>query len=209
MPIGRNIILKDDRDPFEMALERATSGDEEGLVIISRKEGLRLAAILEPPESMNPLRMMVLFSVPVANALEAEGFEGVELIWPNLISVMGDRLGEVEVARLPNGRAVLGINILLPSGEEDGTVPLEREGLANTMIFQLDAFYSRLTTNKVTFEEYVDRCSSIGRVIELRVGEQVIEGKVLNIEDSGTLVIRGKDGLYNFSLEEWASVRGL
>jgi len=207
MSIGRNIVLVDG-DPCDIALGRAKEGEGEGPVFLSRRDGLRLAAILEPPEGMNPLRMMVLFSVPVANALEAEGFDEVELVWPNLIKAMGDRMGKVRVTRLENGRSVLGIVIPLPAGGE-GTVPLDGEGLANTMIFQLDAFYSRLVSYKVTFDEYVDRCSTIGKVIELRVGDQVIEGKVLNIEDTGTLMIRGSDGLYNFSLEEWASIKGL
>ena len=70
-----------------------------------------------------------------------------------------------------------------------------RDAFLHTLLFRLDAFYASLLKGELDTDAYRSRCQTLGRVVEARLGDQMVAGKAIYIEDGGALVIKTEEGM--------------
>lgn len=179
-------------------------------------KGLWFSVLLRPripPQAATQLT--VLSAVAVARAIERETGLKPEIKWPNDI-VFGSRKCAgilIELgAELDHIRHVvlgIGVDVNLAAGDlpealrpvatslsEQAGRPLDRAALATAMLEDLDALYRRFRSGDFLeiADEWMRRCSTLGRDVEIRVGDRVIAGRAEALDDEGALRIRTEQG---------------
>jgi len=174
--------------------------------------GIYLSVILRPPMDATLLNRLTVFScLPVALAIEDVYGIQAGIKWPNDIIAGGLKVGGIlaEGSSMA-GRTesvVLGIGINLNTRPEDVGLAtatsllaltgkeVARDAFLHTLLFRLDAFYASLLKGELDTDAYRSRCQTLGRVVEARLGDQMVAGKAIYIEDGGALVIKTEEGM--------------
>ncbi len=178
--------------------------------------GLWFSILLRPPlRPTQATQLTVISAVAVARAIEKETGLEPEIKWPNDI-MFGPRKAAgilLELgAELDRIRyVVLGIGIdvnltaeeLPPELSETATSlrlqagrPLDRAALATAVLRELDHLYWRLKSGDFPeiSDEWMRRCTTLGRRVVIRVGDRVIHGQAEALDEEGALLIRTEHG---------------
>jgi BirA family biotin operon repressor/biotin-[acetyl-CoA-carboxylase] ligase len=164
-------------------------------------------SVLVRPDSHHPDRWPWL---PLLTGLAAHAAlpEGAALKWPNDV-LLGDRKVAgilVELVETPDGpAAVLGIGINVGMTEDELPVPtatslavegydVDRTDLLVTFLTALDArlaaWASGRDADAAIRAAYVDRCSTIGRDVEVALpGGETLTGRAVDVDEGGRLVV--------------------
>lgn len=179
-------------------------------------KGLWFSVLLRP--KLSPLaatQLTVISAVAVAWAIERETGLQPGIKWPNDI-MFGSRkcagiLIELSTEIDHIRHAVLGIGVDVNLAPEDfpaelrGVVTslraeagkdIDRPALAAAMMRQLDYVYARLREGDFhqVGDEWMRRCSTLGRRVTLKVGDRTIQGVAEALDDEGALVVRNDHG---------------
>lgn len=178
--------------------------------------GLWFSVLLRPnlqPQSVTQLT--VLSAVAVARAIERETGLQPEIKWPNDIvfglkkaaGILLELRAELDRVR----HVVLGIGVNLNQRTEDWPPPLrdiavslaelvekpiDRPALAARLLIELDAAYRQVRGGNFQGirDEWLRRCSTLGRDLTIRIGNRVLQGRAESLDDEGALLVRQEHG---------------
>lgn len=181
-------------------------------------EGLYFTLILRPPfPPQRAPQMTLIAAVAVARALsEATGLE-VKIKWPNDILVNGRKVAGIltemvaDMDRIHYLVVGIGINI----NQEKEAFPSEVAEIATSLRAELGYSLSRLpvlvkclSELERVYEVWLKEgfgpllaewkrfSHTLGQWVRVNVGEEIVEGKALEIEEDGSLLIQQKDGSF-------------
>lgn len=178
--------------------------------------GLWFSVLLRPALSPTAAtQLTVLSAVAVARGVERETGLHPEIKWPNDIMFGHRKVAGILVeigAELDRIRhAILGIGIdvnldpaELPPEVSDMATSLKAEGgrafdraaVATSVLRELDNLYQRLKEGDFheISDEWMRRCSTLGRAIRIRIGNRVIAGRAEALDEEGALLVRTEFG---------------
>ncbi|NHI82713.1 MAG: biotin--[acetyl-CoA-carboxylase] ligase [Candidatus Thorarchaeota archaeon] len=192
--------------------------------------GLYLSIVLQPPAgaASSPLLGIMLANAAVS-ALEETARLQARLKWPNDLLVNGKKLGGIlsELVPTTKGRlvAILGIGINISSqildfpdrlrntmttiAEESHVVPT-REVLASSIInnadSQLQEVYETRAFDSILMN-YAEICETLGRDVMVRLSTENLRGTAVEIDASGGLIVKNRDGQHLVSAGEVIHLR--
>lgn len=157
--------------------------------------------------------LSLVVGIAVVEALEAQGFSGVELKWPNDLYVNGRKLAGilVEMSGTAGGPCQLviglGLNLLLPASEqaqisqpfaelaELGEIH-DRNGLVIALSRHLQHCLSIFEAKGINaFREQWNQLDYFhGKPVRVLMGEQAIHGIARGIDEQGALLLELADG---------------
>ncbi|HPD08353.1 MAG TPA: biotin--[acetyl-CoA-carboxylase] ligase [Methanomassiliicoccales archaeon] len=178
----------------------------------SPQGGLYLSVILRPELPAPDLTLFTVLScLPVAQAMEEVCRVVPSIKWPNDVRVEGKKvagiLGEVCYRGGEPRFMVLGIGIDLNTDPAALTAPeagslreickrdLDPERFLNVLLFRLDDMYARFMKGERELDLYARYSESIGRDVEVRLGDQRVRGRGMRLDADGALVLRSEDGM--------------
>ena len=131
---------------------------------------------------------MIVFAAGVAAAEACGG--GVRLKWPNDLILDDRKLGGI-LAEIRGERALVGIGINL-SWAPEGAAMLgeDREALLNRLL-PLMASWAKASSEAV-IQRWRERSWTLGQVVRVEVGGQVIEGLAEDVAEDGALLVGGR-----------------
>jgi BirA family biotin operon repressor/biotin-[acetyl-CoA-carboxylase] ligase len=178
--------------------------------------GLWLSVLLRPTCRPNEMtRLTIAAAVAVARAVREQTGLDPEVKWPNDLLLRGRKFagiltelsGEQDRVR----HAVLGIGVdvnltaaNLPADLRRQTTslrlelgrPVLRAELAVALLRELDIVYGRLSAGQ--FEQVADEwesaCTTLGREIEVAVGDRRLKGRAEALDQDGSLLLRTRYG---------------
>jgi BirA family biotin operon repressor/biotin-[acetyl-CoA-carboxylase] ligase len=178
-------------------------------------KGLWFSLLLRPdfPSSAWP-RLTTWAALGVAAAIEDTSRERTGVKWPNDVHLRGRKVAGIliELGTDGDGRnfAVVGIGVNVNHEPEDfpvelsakagairapGAPPVDRTGLATSILRELDARFADVTDNfPALLEEAQSRSVLLGRWVQVHAGEGTLEGVAEGLDEQGQLLLRRADG---------------
>ncbi|HAB17280.1 MAG TPA: biotin--[acetyl-CoA-carboxylase] ligase, partial [Verrucomicrobiales bacterium] len=179
-------------------------------------KGLWFSVLLRP--RMHPTaatRLTVMAAVAVARAIERQTGLHPAIKWPNDL-LLGTRkcagiLLELSAELDHIRQVVLGIGLDVNAALEDFPSairtsatslaselgrPVDRPSLAAAVLEELEVAYVQLQSDRfaVLADEWVERGTTLGRRVNIRVGSREISGIAECLDDDGTLLVRTEHG---------------
>lgn len=157
--------------------------------------------------------LSLVVGIALVEALEVQGFSGVQLKWPNDLYVHGRKLAGilVEMSGTAGGPCQLviglGVNLLLPASEQErisqpfaelaelGEIH-DRNGLVIALSRHLQHCLSMFEAQGISaFREQWNQLDYFnGKAVRVLMGEQVIQGTARGIDEQGALLLELADG---------------
>ncbi|HPN88338.1 MAG TPA: biotin--[acetyl-CoA-carboxylase] ligase [Candidatus Omnitrophota bacterium] len=208
------LALNGEKEGTVVCAERQTKGrGRMGRVWVSPKlKGIYLSIILRPslPPS-NIARLTLLVGVALCEAINRISPVGAEIKWPNDVLIKGKKVAGIlteinaEMDRVRFCIIGLGVNVntalrVLPSGStslknETGRC-YSRVKVTQEILKKLDFWYGLL--KKEGFASIIERwkelSSTLGRHIIIKDQDRCVEGKAIDLDEYGGLVIKTRDG---------------
>lgn len=179
--------------------------------------GLYFSLILRPPVEPAASHYLVLLSgVAAARAIEELCRTPVELKWPNDLQIRGKKVGGIllelsaDLKGLHHLIVGIGINVSTPRGKfprdfhreagslltETGAV-VDRFELLRRLLLHFEARYFRSLEQgpAEVLEEWTRLTTSLGKMIRVTCGGQILEGSAVGIDADGGLLLRRSSGL--------------
>lgn len=179
-------------------------------------KGLWFSVLLRPQlPPTAATQLTVLSAVAVARGIERHTGLRPAIKWPNDI-VFGTRkvagiLLELGAELDHIRHVVLGIGIdvnqtaeelseelrpIATSLRMEGGRPFDRADLAAAVLCELDAAYGRLRRGDFheISDEWMRRCSTLGRRVSIRSGDRVVVGRAESLDEDGALLVRTDHG---------------
>lgn len=182
---------------------------------LSPAGGLWLSIILRPrtePKHASKLTLMV--SVAVAKTIIKLFRLKTEIKWPNDVLIEGKKVCGILTEAKTEGKTldfvVVGIGInanfrvnALPSSLQDSSTTLrenlkkvvEGEGLLCTLLEEIESYYYLFTNGKfcTILNEWRGLVNFLGSYVEVTSHGEKIEGKAIDIDENGALMVKLKD----------------
>jgi BirA family biotin operon repressor/biotin-[acetyl-CoA-carboxylase] ligase len=132
--------------------------------------------------------------------------------WPNDVKVNGRKISGVllesviEMGMLKHAVLGIGMNVSLDPSEipEISSIAtslsvelgayFEKTAVLKILIERLDQFYNLVKRGCSITEEWVSQMETIGKTIQVRIGNQLLEGKARCVDNEGNLVLEKPDG---------------
>lgn len=183
--------------------------------ISSSENGIYMSIILKPTLPVTEsLDITVIGAVAVAEAIEKTSGRDTQIKWVNDIYIGKRKVSGIlteaglnfENGMLDYAVIGIGVNVLPPEGgfaseiEEIATSIYEKEapcGYKSRLTAQIiDTFfdYYNQLENKAYIEKYRRKSNIIGKEIEVSVGNELVTGIAVDIDDNANLVVRTNDG---------------
>jgi BirA family biotin operon repressor/biotin-[acetyl-CoA-carboxylase] ligase len=192
-----------------VAREQTAGRGRLGRMWASPRGGLWFSVLLRPSDPADA-RLGLMVAVGVAEALRTVSGADVRIKWPNDLVLAGRKVGGILVEVRPPWAIVgIGVNVNvdpldLPIEVRERATSLAavsgREcDLADVLAGVLDgvdevyAAYGSGTVEDV-LERWRDLNITLGRFVEVRAGDRVVEGTALDIDGDGALLVAGPDG---------------
>jgi len=176
---------------------------------LSPEGGIYFTIILRP--KISPAyapRMSLMASVAVASAIRRLFGLRAELKWPNDVLIRGKKVcgilaemnAELDAVNFINLGIGINANTSISQQEEKASSLKEQLGkevsrkeLFRSVLVELEERQGLLTTADL-IEEWKNLSATLGRDVRILAPGEEITGKAVDIESSGALVIRTKDG---------------
>ncbi|MDP6454298.1 MAG: biotin--[acetyl-CoA-carboxylase] ligase [SAR202 cluster bacterium] len=175
--------------------------------------GLNLAfSVLFRPEISQLPFINMAAALAVCDAVRDLTGLAPEIKWPNDVRINGKKLSGILVeTELEGGKAVhavvgIGLNVNFdPRGYaeiEDVATSLlaetgrrfDRVDALSSVLQKLDEYYTDIKATKSLTERWADRMETLGRLIQVRWKDDVIEGVADSVDDQGNLILKRPDG---------------
>jgi BirA family biotin operon repressor/biotin-[acetyl-CoA-carboxylase] ligase len=178
---------------------------------ISSPGNLYFSTVLYPPIEALPF-ISIMAGVAVARAIEKSTNLKTTVKWPNDIIVNGKKVGGVLTECVVQGNEVsyliigIGVNIALDQtvfqGPLEGGTSLNIQSgaevdrclLARRLIHDLDYMYSELVKGNGPISEWQEMIDTVGKEIEVVVGEERLFGTAESLDAYCNLVLRLPNG---------------
>jgi BirA family transcriptional regulator, biotin operon repressor / biotin---[acetyl-CoA-carboxylase] ligase len=177
---------------------------------LSPKGNIALSIILRPDITSMPYLIMIA-SLAAAGSIESVTGQKTQIKWPNDILIMGKKVcgilieNEVKGNKLDFSVIGIGINTDLDVSVHDEiadtAISLKspanndlRLKLISTLLTRFEELYLTLPDGKPIFNDWRDRLVTLGKKVKATWGTEVIEGVAEDVDETGTLTIRGADG---------------
>mgnify|MGYP005753752409 CR=1 FL=1 len=171
--------------------------------------------------------LSLVVGIAVVEALQAQGFEGVQLKWPNDLYLGGRKLAGilVEMSGTAGGPCHLvigmGLNLLLPRDEQTridqpwaelaelGEIA-DRNALVVALVGYLQRYLALFEREGIAaFREQWNRLDYFnGKPVRVLMGEQEVHGRARGIDDQGALLLELDNGEIKRFLGGEISLRG-
>jgi BirA family biotin operon repressor/biotin-[acetyl-CoA-carboxylase] ligase len=179
-------------------------------------QGLYFSVLLRP--QLRPLeatQLTVVAATALLRAIEAITPVRPTIKWPNDLLIGGKKIAGVltELSAELDTIKHLILGIGLDVNQMTGDFPPElralatslriaagnavsRPELATRVLRELDADYARIRCGKfdAVADEWESRCTTIGRIVAIRIGDRVIRGCAESLDDDGALLLRTQHG---------------
>lgn len=175
-------------------------------------KGLWFSVLLRPrlrPQQMTQLTIAA--ATAVARAVRAQTGLRPEVKWPNDLLLAGRKFGGIltelsgEQDRVRHAVLGIGLDVNVTAGDFPPELrrgatslrielgqPVPRAELAVAVLRELEVDYARLTTGR--FEEVADEwealCTTLGRDLEVVIGERRLRGRAEALDQDGSLLLR-------------------
>ena len=178
---------------------------------ISAPGNLYCSTILYPPIEVLPF-MSIMAGVAVARAIEKSTNLKPTVKWPNDVLVNGKKVAGVLTECAVQGNEVsyliigIGVNIALDESVFQGDLKggtslniqlgaeIDRCSLARRLIHDLDYMYSELVKGDAPISEWQAMIDTVGKDIEVVVGEERLFGTAESLDGYCNLVLRLPNG---------------
>ena len=172
---------------------------------------LYMTVLLRPQPSHLPYMNMAATLAVHRTVADASGLP-TSVKWPNDVRIGGRKLSgilietEFEGARLDHALIGIGINVNLdvtqyPEIAETATslrtatgCEYDRSEVLLTALRNLDEWYGRVTRGESLTAPWAETLETLGKQVQLRWRDKVIEGLAESVDDSGNLVVVQIDG---------------
>src|SRR5256885_15483766 len=176
------------------------------------RKGLWLSVLLRPPLSPQAAtQLTVAAATSLVRAIRQTTSVEAEVKWPNDILIRGKKTAGVltelsaELDRI--NHVVLGIGIDVNLSKSDLPAELRatttslkietgcdirRADLAATLLRELDRDYELICNGAFATlcDECQARCVTLGKRVKIKVGDRVVTGQAVSLDDKGALVFR-------------------
>jgi BirA family biotin operon repressor/biotin-[acetyl-CoA-carboxylase] ligase len=196
-----------------VAEEQTAGRGRMGRLWVSPRGGVWLSVILRPrlPLAQVPL-IGFAASTAAARAIRLTTGLLARVKWPNDILINGGKVAGILTEAGPDGEwVVVGIGINanipangLPAGASHPALslegllghPVDRGVLTKTLLRELEHSYEELraTGPMAILRRWREMADTLGRVVRVETSGTTLEGVACDIDDSGALVVRLRDG---------------
>jgi len=196
-----------------VAEEQTAGRGRMGRPWVSPRGGIWLSVILRPhlPLAQVPI-VGFAASTAVARAIRVTTGLLARVKWPNDVLINGRKVAGILAEAGPDGEwVVVGIGINaniapddLPKGAAHAAAsleellghPVDRGVLTKTLLRELERSYEELSTvgPMATLRRWREMADTLGRVVRVEMPEGALEGIACDIDDSGALVVRLRNG---------------
>ena len=178
---------------------------------LSPRGSIAVSIILRP-DVVNLPYIIMLASLAVVGSVEAVTGLKPSIKWPNDILVNGKKVCGILIENEMKGKSVLytvigiGINVNFRSADFPG-IPLTATSLADEMgrnvsrqdmvrrlLLELDRLYLSLPDTEPIYQAWQERLETLGRRVQVKSGESVLEGVAESVARDGSLLLRHPDG---------------
>ena len=172
---------------------------------------LSFSVLFRPKISHLPFINMAA-ALSICDAVRDQAKLSPEIKWPNDVRINGKKLSGILVETEVQGGEVIhavvgiGLNINLdPRGHseiesiatsffaETGR-RFDRTAVLASVLKHLDEYYSEIKAAKSLTERWADNMETLGRLIQVRWKDDVIEGVADSVDDQGNLILKKPDG---------------
>jgi BirA family biotin operon repressor/biotin-[acetyl-CoA-carboxylase] ligase len=179
-------------------------------------QGLWFSVLLRPPwRPHETTRLTIAAAVSVARAVQSLTGLVPEVKWPNDLLLSGRKFGGIltemsgEQDRVWHVVLGVGVDVNLTAGDLPPELrktatslrlalgrPVQRAELAVAVLRELDADYRRLLAGRfdAIAEEWAQLCTTIGRQVQVTVGERRLRGRAESLDAEGVLLLRTEHG---------------
>ncbi len=178
----------------------------------SPRGGIWMSIILKPRQGLTFPTLFTLFAgLAVVRALKLFGLNA-NLKWPNDILVEYKKIGGILFEGEPESNSIIvgiGLNVnfkleaLPPAIRETATTivhelnrVIDKKLLIEDIIIELKSVYARFEKEKgdTLLDEWKRYSNSIGQEVAVKVVNETIEGKIVDIDTDGSLVLEERTG---------------
>lgn len=167
---------------------------------------LMLSVLFHPPLERAALVPVVL-ALAAAEAIEGTTGIAVRLKWPNDLVIDERKTGGILVESRVRGEQAtvvggIGINVnfdpsRVPGVPETATsllratsAPVDRRALLGALLDRLDARYDALLAGSELIAPWRARLETIGKQVEVRIGDHTVHGTAIDVDRTGRLLVR-------------------
>ncbi len=180
-------------------------------VWLTTRGNIALSIILYPQIPDLPYLIMVA-SLAVASSIEAVTGLKTQIKWPNDILINGKKvcgiLIESDIRRDKVAHAVIGIGInvrlnlseypdLLSSAtslSDESGIGVSRVDVICYLLKEIERLYNNLPAGESIYKEWRDRLTMLGKRIQIKSGNNLLEGIAESVDNDGSLRLRHPDG---------------
>ncbi len=176
-----------------------------------RSENISFSAVLRPSTSQMPALNMAA-TLAVCRVVEDFGASRPTIKWPNDVRVGGLKISGILIESAMDAREVayavvgIGVNVNLDPQrhqeiaetatslfKETGR-PHDRTRVLVRLLEHLDDLYARVKADEALTDEWAERLDTLGKTIQVRWGDTVIEGLAEGVDSMGNLILKLPDG---------------
>ena len=180
------------------------------------RKGLWFSILLRPElRPQETTQLTVASATALRRAIQSETGLNPEIKWPNDILIGGKKVAGIltelsaELDRVKHVILGVGVDVNLGANEfpqelrrtatslkiETGKA-VSRPELATAILRELDCDYARVCGNLFAnvADEWEAHCTTIGRVVTIRVGGRQVRGRAESLDDDGALLLRTEHG---------------
>ncbi len=213
MDEARKLAEEGEPEGFVVAVEEQTAGRGRfnRAWTSPRSENISFSAVFRPSTSQMPALNMAA-TLAVCRVVEDFGGGHPTIKWPNDVRVRGLKISGILIESAMDAREVayavvgIGLNVNLdPQGHEEiaatATSLLKETGHRHDrtrvlvgLLEHLDDLYTRVKADEALTDEWASRLDTLGKNVQVRWGDTVIEGLAEGVDSLGNLVLKLPDG---------------
>ena len=177
-----------------------------------RSQNLSFSLVLRPTAAQLPYVNMAATLAIARCVTEITGLPAA-IKWPNDVRISGRKISGILIETAMAGRDLdhaivgIGVNVNFDPAEHPEIASTatslyretgqktDRTGVLRLVLEHLDDLYSEVRSGKSLTDDWAAMLETLGRTVQVRWKERVIEGRAEAVDDQGNLVLVGADGV--------------
>ncbi len=213
MDEARSLAERGEPDGTVVVVEEQTAGRGRfaRAWVSPRSQNLSFSAVLRPTAPQLPYVNMAA-TLAVARCVAETTKRAATIKWPNDVHIGGRKISGILIETAMGGAQVdyaivgIGVNVNFdPSAypeiastatslyRETGQKK-DRSEILGRVLTEFDNLYGAVRSGKSLTDEWAAMLETLGRTVQVRWKERVLEGRAEAVDDQGNLVLMGADG---------------